>query len=170
VEALMLNPTGLKVALPGVKAKPGLGGKTRGNSAKSILDYAADVRAGDYYGARGEAESLAMGAGWADLGFAPDQQPTMQQLENLLNGLGPHGNQLARTRATEKTPEIRAGVDLTFSAPKSFSIMCAFASTVHKAELRAAQVAAIRDAVSWIEDEGYVLISTEICPGIFIEN
>ena len=75
------------------------GRQFKGSSAASILNYAEDRRAADYYGQQGQAPALAMGSGWESLGLKPGEQPTREQMANLLNGYGPNGEELARIRA-----------------------------------------------------------------------
>jgi conjugative relaxase-like TrwC/TraI family protein len=150
----MLSCTNLKIAAGGGGGK---GGNSRGSSAASILNYAEDRRAADYYGQQGQAPALAMGSGWESLGLQPGERPTREQMANLLNGYGPNGEELARIRANQKN-EIRAGIDLTFSAPKSFSAAWALSDVEHKAELDEAHAKAMAAAIGWIEENGYVTL------------
>jgi len=94
----MLGVTKLKIRADG-KSQGGAGGTARGQSASSILDYAENVQALDYYQGKDFAPRMAMGEGWQELGLQPGQQPTREQLENLLNGGGLNGEELAKIRA-----------------------------------------------------------------------
>ncbi len=136
----------------------GGGGNARGCSAKAIIDYAEDRRAERYYGEGGKADLLAMGNGWVALGLQPGEQPSRKQLEHLLNGYGLGGEEVARIRVVGTPPEIRAGIDLTFSAPKSFSVIAALADRKLKARLREAHAEAVHEAILWIEERGYVTL------------
>lgn len=56
------------------------------------------------------------------------------------------------TRETRQNPASVAGFDLTFSAPKSFTILWAAATPEQRAQLQQVHDDAVADALKWVED------------------
>jgi len=99
----------------------------------------------DYYLGHGEAPGQWIGATSASLGLTGEVHPAA--LRNLLDGRGGDGTDLGIVRREKRRP----GYDLTFSAPKSVSLLSTFGSpevrnTVSEAHDRA--VAGVIDALS----------------------
>lgn len=132
----------------------GLTSRSAGGSAEEILQYAeeTDESAEGYYAERQRAPAAWVGSGTDTLGLA-EKEYDREVMINLLEGLGPRGERLARI-----SPRHRPGWDLTFSAPKSISAAWALADEGHRAEIEAAHEAAIRGAIGYIEAEGAVLV------------
>jgi conjugative relaxase-like TrwC/TraI family protein len=113
--------------------------------------YEQQVAAGedDYYSGRGEAAGEWVGRGAQALGLAGSVRS--DQFSALLAGRHPRspGRKLRRARGT--IPRI-AALDLTFSAPKSVSVLAAVASGAITTELTLAHEAAVRAAIEYLED------------------
>jgi conjugative relaxase-like TrwC/TraI family protein len=101
----------------------------------------------DYYSGRGEAPGEWVGAGARALGL--DGRVSGEQFNALIAGADPR-DPSARFR-DGPDPKV-AALDLTFSAPKSVSVLFAIAGEEVAGELVAAHEAAVRAAVEWIED------------------
>src|SRR5664280_2100137 len=116
--------------------------------AEYYLDKVAN-NVDDYYLGRGEAPGQWIGSASEQLGLVG--QVDAQSLRNLLAGTSASGEGLGM----QLRPERRPGYDLTFSAPKSISLLWAFGSDQ------------VRDAISVAHDRavGAVLdhLSTEAC-------
>lgn len=103
----------------------------------------------DYYSPEGgdpEAQGQWLGEGAAKLGLSGAVDP--DAFKNLLAGKLPDGTQLGTVREKGGEIEHRPGWDLTFSAPKSVSIL---AEVGGAARVAAAHDRAVHAAVSWIE-------------------
>ena len=101
----------------------------------------------DYYSGRGEAPGEWAGAGARALGLGG--RVSGEQFNALIAGADPR-DPSARLR-DGKDPKV-AALDLTFSAPKSVSVLFAIAGEEVAGELVAAHEAAVGAAVEWIED------------------
>ncbi len=115
--------------------------------------YLSQVARGidDYYSGAGETAGRWFGAA-ADILSLPeavDGDDLRAILAGLVpgTGLSPNGTQIRTFK--NRVP----GFDLTFSAPKSVSVMYAFADPIVRAEITAAVDTAVEDAVSWLERE-----------------
>ena len=110
---------------------------------------------GDYYGQEGQGTWLGEGA--RDLGLKGEfTASTDKDFNNLLSGILPDGQVLGRK--TKDGIEHAPGIDLTFSAPKSFSIeMLVFASKEQKADMERALMNATGKTLSYVEKQGYVI-------------
>src|SRR5262245_1487663 len=99
-------------------------------SAIANGDYYLNLAQEDYYIAGGEPPGVWVGNGAAKLGLKG--QVTRQQLSSLLKGFSPDGTPLVQIQNTSNR-ERRQGWDLTFSAPKSVSILwaCSDETTRH---------------------------------------
>jgi conjugative relaxase-like TrwC/TraI family protein len=71
--------------------------------------------------AEANSEWLGLGASKHQLSGAIDN---LDAYENIVNGLSPSGKTQLRQKQNHKDKKERAGVDLTFSAPKSVSLAC----------------------------------------------
>jgi conjugative relaxase-like TrwC/TraI family protein len=101
----------------------------------------------DYYSGRGEAPGEWAGAGARALGL--EGRVSAGQFNALIAGADPR-DPAARLR---NGPDPRvAALDLTFSAPKSVSVLFAIAGEDVAGELVGAHEAAVRAAIGWIED------------------
>jgi conjugative relaxase-like TrwC/TraI family protein len=115
--------------------------------------YLSQVARGidDYYSGAGESEGRWLGTGSQILNL-PDAV-TGDDLRAILaglapgTGLSPNGTQIRPFKG--RVP----GFDLTFSAPKSVSVLYAFADPLVRAEVSAAVDAAVGDALAWLERE-----------------
>lgn len=101
----------------------------------------------DYYSGRGEAPGEWAGAGARALGL--EGRVSAEQFNALIAGADPR-QPSARLR-DGPDPKV-AALDLTFSAPKSVSVLFAIAGEGVAGELVAAHEAAVCAAIGWIED------------------
>ena len=102
----------------------------------------------DYYSGRGEAPGEWAGSGADELGLAG--QVSAAQFNALLEGRDPRAPG-ARLRAGNSEPTI-AAFDLTFSAPKSVSVLFAVAPAEVSAALVEAHEEAVRAALGYLEE------------------
>jgi conjugative relaxase-like TrwC/TraI family protein len=102
----------------------------------------------DYYSGRGEAPGEWTGAGAGELGLVG--RVSGEQFNALLAGADPR-DPAVRLRAGNSEPEI-AGLDLTFSAPKSVSVLFAVAPAETSAALVEAHEQAVRAALGYLEE------------------
>jgi len=102
----------------------------------------------DYYSGRGEAQGEWVGTGAGELGLAG--AVSGGQFNALIAGLDP-GDPAKRLRAGARDPKI-AALDLTFSAPKSISVLFAIATADVSAGLVAAHEEAVRAALGYLEE------------------
>jgi conjugative relaxase-like TrwC/TraI family protein len=101
----------------------------------------------DYYSGRGEAPGEWAGAGARALGL--EGRVSAEQFNALIVGADPRDS----SRRLRDGPEPKvAALDLTFSAPKSVSVLFAIAGEDVARELVDAHEAAVRAAVGWLED------------------
>jgi conjugative relaxase-like TrwC/TraI family protein len=103
----------------------------------------------DYYSGRGEAPGEWLGAGAEELGLRG--RVSGGQFNALLEGADPRAMG-ERLRAGNSEPSI-AAFDLTFSAPKSVSVLFAIAPAEVSAQLVAAHEEAVRAALTYLERE-----------------
>ncbi len=100
----------------------------------------------DYYVGGGEAEGRWTGSGAAALGL--DGKVTSDQLQAMLAGKNPAtGQPLQDREQTMSGP----GFDLTFSAPKSVSLLWAFGDEQVRSQVVAAHEAAVDEALGYLE-------------------
>jgi conjugative relaxase-like TrwC/TraI family protein len=102
----------------------------------------------DYYSGRGEAPGVWAGAGAEALGLSG--RVSTEQFAALLAGLDPRDLSV-RLRASERDPKV-AALDLTFSAPKSLSVLFAVAPEEVSGEPMACHEEAVRGALAYLED------------------
>ena len=104
----------------------------------------------EYYSEDGERSGVWWGPGAAALGLHGAVQPN--EFQNLLEGLSPDGKtQLVSKRKGEQIKR-RAGFDLTFSMPKSFSIAWAAADPELRAKLDLCAKRAVFEALETVQD------------------
>lgn len=116
-------------------------------SLKSAAQAASYYEADDYYSEGGEAPSAWVGEGAKALGL--DGEVDRKTFARGLEGELPSGDRLGTVRNGER--EHRPGWDMTFSAPKSVSIMAEVASD---RRLIAAHDRAVKVALDYIERHG----------------
>ena len=116
-------------------------------SLKSAAQAASYYEADDYYSEGGEAPSAWVGEGAKALGL--DGEVDRATFARGLEGELPSGDRLGTVRNGER--EHRPGWDMTFSAPKSVSIM---AEVAGDRRLIAAHDKAVRVALDYIERHG----------------
>jgi conjugative relaxase-like TrwC/TraI family protein len=107
----------------------------------------------DYYSGRGEAPGEWVGAGAEALGLSGGV--SAEQFGALIAGRDP-SDPRARLRASERDPKV-AALDLTFSAPKSLSVLFAVAPEEVSGELVACHEEAVRAAVGYLEDSAVMV-------------
>jgi len=107
----------------------------------------------DYYSGRGEAPGEWAGAGAEALGLRG--RVSAEQFGALIAGLDP-GDPSVRLRASERDPKV-AALDLTFSAPKSLSVLFAVAPEEVSGELIACHEEAVRAALEYLEAEAVMV-------------
>ncbi|HET8956550.1 MAG TPA: MobF family relaxase, partial [Solirubrobacterales bacterium] len=104
----------------------------------------------DYYSGEAEAEGYWLGDAAEDLGLQGNVTPT--QLTGMLTGENPAtGAPLGFQHVSGKGPV--PGFDLTFSAPKSTSVLWALGGHPVAAEVKAAHASAVEAAVGYLERE-----------------
>jgi conjugative relaxase-like TrwC/TraI family protein len=114
---------------------------------KSAAQASSYYEADDYYSEGGEAPSAWFGAGAKALGLAGEVDRAA--FKRGLEGELPNGQQLGTIRNGER--EHRPGWDVTFSAPKSVSIM---AEVAGDRRLISAHDQAVRTALDYLERHG----------------
>ncbi len=102
----------------------------------------------DYYSGRGEAPGEWVGTGTEALGLSG--RVSARQFTALLAGYDP-SDPAVRLRSRERDPMV-AALDLTFSAPKSVSVLAAVAPDEITAQLIVAHEQALRGALVYLED------------------
>src|ERR1700692_3258092 len=139
--------------------------QTRHNiGGSSAAGYAAYVTSpsdrGDYYTASGEGEPALLALSrWhgspsllAQLGLSPEQEVPREELSALMHGVSPRdGHELRRVGGDGSRV---AGIDITFSAPKSVSALWAVSSPYERARIEAAHSKAVAGAIARTEREG----------------
>jgi conjugative relaxase-like TrwC/TraI family protein len=119
------------------------------NTINSI-EYYEELAKDDYYTKGGEPPGKWVGLGARAAGLA--KQVETLAYRRIFNGYGPDGSPLCENAGDNH----RAGWDLTFSAPKSLSMLWARADKDLRNAIQAAQQAAVEDALHFIEEHaGY---------------
>jgi conjugative relaxase-like TrwC/TraI family protein len=106
----------------------------------------------DYYSGRGEAPGEWLGRGATALGL--EGPVSAAHFSALIAGDDPRDERVRLRSGTD--PKV-AAFDLTFSAPKSVSVLFAVADEQHAAEIVAAHESAVRAAVGWMEDNAVLV-------------
>jgi conjugative relaxase-like TrwC/TraI family protein len=109
--------------------------------------YYASLANEDYYHAGGEPPGLWVGSAAEKLGL--NHQVDKELFLKLCDGFSLDGKPLTQN-AGEKNH--RAGYDLTFSAPKSVSVLWSQADPLTRLEIQRAQLAAVKEALAYLED------------------
>lgn len=105
----------------------------------------------DYYSGEGEAEGCWIGDAAEELGLAGEVDA--DQLKAMLTGLHPAtGEPLTGTQGTPAKGSV-PGFDLTFSAPKSVSMLWALGSEVERSAVLSAHERAIEAALHYMQRE-----------------
>jgi conjugative relaxase-like TrwC/TraI family protein len=103
----------------------------------------------DYYSGEGEAEGYWLGDGAEDLGLQGEVDP--DQLVAMLTGSNPASGQPLGMQHVADGPV--PGFDLTFSAPKSVSLLWALGGSPVGAEVKEAHAAAVDAALGYMQRE-----------------
>jgi conjugative relaxase-like TrwC/TraI family protein len=103
----------------------------------------------DYYSGEGEAEGYWLGDAAEDLGLQGKVDP--DQLTGMLTGTNPASGEPLGLRHVEGGPV--PGFDLTFSAPKSVSVLWALGGHPVAAEVKAAHAEAVDAALGYLQRE-----------------
>lgn len=105
----------------------------------------------DYYLQGGEPPGWWFGQGAQALGLTGQVQA--DQLYNLFGGLSPDGSySLVQRQRHEGKAEHRPGWDLTFSAPKSVSVLWSQSEESRRARLQEIHAGAVRAALAYLQD------------------
>jgi conjugative relaxase-like TrwC/TraI family protein len=123
-------------------------GTTRGQ----LEYYDAQVAAGaeDYYAGRGESPGRWRGAGASALGLTPGGHVGRGEFLGLMRGRHPADGSVLRVIGPRSTV---AGFDLTFSAPKSVSVLFAVEDHEVARALMSSHERAVDAAVEYLERE-----------------
>ncbi len=103
----------------------------------------------DYLAGEGEEPGRWLGEGAKGLGLIGEDVDADSYVALML-GRDPHTNQPLRSGAAANNAKV-LGVDLTFSAPKSVSLLWALSDAETSETVKAAHNAAVNAAVSWLE-------------------
>lgn len=116
-------------------------------------DYYTNLGREDYYLSGGEPPGLWLGSGLAGVGLRPGQHVTKAALARVLGGQDPKSGQGLVMMAGAKH---RPGWDLTFSAPKSVSVLWALTDNPGlRAALQEAQQRAARAGIAHLESQAW---------------
>ncbi|MGN6259028.1 MAG: MobF family relaxase [Solirubrobacterales bacterium] len=122
-------------------------GKLGRGQERYYLDKVAEG-AEDYYSGEGEAEGYWLGDAARDLGLEGKVEPA--QLVSMLTGDNPATSEPLGLRHVEGGAV--PGFDLTFSAPKSVSLLWALGGGGVAAEVKAAHAEAVEAALSYLQE------------------
>lgn len=121
-------------------------GKMGAGQERYYLDKVAEG-AEDYYSGEGEAEGYWLGDAARDLGLEGKVEPA--QLVAMLTGGNPASGEPLGLRQVERGAI--PGFDLTFSAPKSVSVLWALGGKGVAAEVKAAHAAAVEAGLGYLQ-------------------
>jgi len=119
----------------------------RDRGVRYYIDVVANSR-DDYYAGRGEAAGHWHGGGVAALGLSGTVEPA--QYLAVMYGLTPDGTGRLLERAQDRTV---LGWDLTFSAPKSLSLLWTVGNATTRDAVRRAHDEAVAETLAWLETE-----------------
>lgn len=123
----------------------------RGSAGSAERYYQHLAEKDDYYRKGSETPGRWLGSGAPSLGLSGDVRE--KNFGNALRGTHPESGDALVARAGK---EHRAGWDLTFSAPKSVSVVWATADPDRREKIEAAQREAVQDAIIFMEEQaGY---------------
>ncbi|MHB1539262.1 MAG: MobF family relaxase [Solirubrobacteraceae bacterium] len=136
--------------------------KIAGGDAQGFADYLTSVSSrGDYYLDRerpgGEGRWHGSLAALGELGLDPERPVGRDQLLSLMRGVSPRTGQAIRKAGGNGT--LVAGVDMTFSAPKSVSALWAVSDSYRRAQIEAAHRDAVASALARVQREVALLRS-----------
>jgi conjugative relaxase-like TrwC/TraI family protein len=135
--------------------------KISGDDAPGFASYLTSSSArGDYYAGQdddsGGGEGVVPQSAWhgspamlASLGIAPDRAVEREQLLALMRGVSPADGRELRRAGGNGTRV--AGIDMTFSAPKTVSALWAVSSPYERARIEAAHSRAVAGALERVE-------------------
>lgn len=136
-------------------------GKVNGADGRTGRYYTDAVASGaeDYYAGQGEAQGRWVGSAAGT--FELDGTVDAEAFHRMLNGSDPASGRVLRVAVRGEGGELAAGVvrgfDLTFSAPKSVSVLYAAGDDRIAREVRAGLDAATDDALAWLEQRACVV-------------
>tara|TARA_R110001583_G_C5669027_1_gene410514 strand:+ start:3262 stop:5796 length:2535 start_codon:yes stop_codon:yes gene_type:complete len=114
-------------------------------NAINNLDYYSDLAKDDYYLSGGEPKGMWAGLGARCLGLT-DKVDT-KDYRHVFRGYAPGGTPLCENHGDKH----RAGWDLTFSAPKSVSLVWALLDEKERQQIQAGQLKAVKQGLHFIE-------------------
>jgi conjugative relaxase-like TrwC/TraI family protein len=128
--------------------------KIAGGDAEGFADYLTSVSSrGDYYLDReregGEGRWHGSPAALGELGLSSERPVGRGQLLSLMRGVSPRTGQAIRKAGGNGT--LVAGVDMTFSAPKSVSALWAVSDAYRRAQIEAAHRDAVASALARVQ-------------------
>lgn len=115
---------------------------------KAQGSYYVSLAKDDYYTQGGEPNGIWHGQGADRLGF--EGEIDKEEFLKLCDGVGKHGKELTQNAKQENRV---AGWDLTFSAPKSVSVLWSQADFETRLEIQKAHFEAVKIALDYIEGE-----------------
>ncbi len=122
------------------------------SSSDAATNYYAQ---GDYYGEESQGKWFGFGAEELNL-EGNFSAKTSKQFSDLLKGIMPNGQILSKK--TKDGPVHCPGIDLTFSAPKSFSIqMLVLANVDERKKMEEALTKSVENTLRYIENNGYII-------------
>ncbi|MHB1808730.1 MAG: MobF family relaxase [Solirubrobacteraceae bacterium] len=128
--------------------------KIAGGDAEGFADYLTSVSSrGDYYLDReregGEGRWHGSPAALRELGLDPERAVGRGELLSLMRGVSPRTGEPIRKAGGNGT--LVAGVDMTFSAPKSVSALWALSDEYRRAQIEAAHRDAVAGALARVQ-------------------
>jgi conjugative relaxase-like TrwC/TraI family protein len=109
------------------------------------VNYYADLATEDYYTAGGEPSGMWVGLGARHLGL--QGQVDTEDYRSVFRGYAPNGTALCENPGDNHRP----GWDLTFSAPKSVSVLWARADEATRRAIQRGQFQAVQSALQFLE-------------------
>lgn len=122
--------------------------KTWKSSNDALKYYKHEQPQYEYYTSKDEEEGILMGADV--FGLIDGTNASETTIKNLLEGCSPEGQKLVQGARENHRP----GYDLTFSAPKSVSILWAFADEKIKEKVHLAHKKSVNEAMKHMEKYG----------------
>lgn len=113
------------------------------------LDYYLQLATLEYYQSGGEPVGRWFGRGADHLKLSGEVDPEV--IRQLASGFSPDGKTKLVQNAGKDSRQI--GWDLTFSAPKSVSVLWSVAGSAERAEIQTAQEEAVRATISYLEEK-----------------
>ncbi len=116
------------------------------------LNYYLELATAEYYLKGGEPPGVWIGSGAAALGLCGQIDP--KQFENIAKGFSPDGDRKLVQNAGKEGRRI--GWDLTFSAPKSVSVLWAISPEPIRKKIQKAHFDAVQTALTYLEEKAAV--------------